>query len=43
MNKAVLIIGITIIVIAIVWPLKAHFMNKKAKEKKDKAEDDQNK
>ena len=43
MPKAVLIIGITVIIIAIVWPLKAHFMNKKAKEQKNKSEENQDK
>jgi|GEM_PF-5501709 len=41
MPKAVLIIGITVIIIAIVWPLKAYFQNKEAKEKKNKAENNQ--
>ena len=41
LHKVLLIVGITIVVIAIVWPLKAHFMNKKAKEKKDESEDNE--
>ena len=41
MQKAILIIGITIVIIAVVWPLKAYFQNKRAKEKKNKAENNQ--
>jgi len=34
MPKAVIIIGLTVIIIAIVWPIKSYFQNKKNKKEK---------
>jgi len=40
-GKVIFIVGITIVIIAIVWPLKNYFHNKRSREEKEKSKDNE--